>query len=236
MGGRKERNRRCCLPSSSVASAAAPLRSDSWNAPDIKWFVQSHIGGRGRGRRRRRPSEVEVYQGTHLVGIIASSSLPFLCWCLCVRLPSPFETLKASEGVYRRCTCTGSACGVFHVFLREGNDRAAAASLNSGTVSPCGPVCGEWAASAKTRDSLGMSALRCVTSARGDSDDGDGTGSGGRDVRRGRTRNELDFPFLSCRRRRRRLLGTIQTIFPLVPSLILPFLRSSFLLSCLMSR
>ena len=49
MGGRKERNRRCCLPSSSVASAAAPLRSDSWNAPDIKWFVQSHIAGRGGG-------------------------------------------------------------------------------------------------------------------------------------------------------------------------------------------
>ena len=89
------------------------------------------------GAEAEAEAEEEVYQGTHLVGIIASSSLPSCVGvCVCAPLPSPFETLKASEGVYRRCTCTGSACGVFHVFLREGNDRAAAASLNSGTVSP----------------------------------------------------------------------------------------------------
>ena len=95
------------------------------------------------------------------------------------------------------------------------------ASIYSGADSHRGPVRGEWAAGAETRDSLGMSALPRVTSARGETGTAmaAATGSGGSDARRrGRTRNELDFPFLSRRCHLLRQLGTIQTIFSLLAS------------------
>ena len=101
----RERNWRGRRPSPPPPS----LQSDSWNAPDIKWFVQSHIGGRGRGRRRWRPSEEEVYQGTHLVGIIASGSLPFLCRSVFVRAPSLHSRRSwQGRGRERRCLSSGT--------------------------------------------------------------------------------------------------------------------------------
>ena len=69
---------------------------------------------------------------------------------------------------------------------------------------------------------IGNERITFVTSARGDSDEVDDDGKwrkrcASQDERR---RNESDFPFFSGLRRR--LLGTIQTIFPLVPFSFLP--------------
>ena len=48
------------------------------------------------GAEAEAEAEEEVYQGTHLVGIIASSSLPS-CVGVCVRPPSPLHSKRSKR-------------------------------------------------------------------------------------------------------------------------------------------
>ena len=176
--------------------------------------------GRRRGKRREFIRALTWLASSHRIGL----SPLLVSVGVCARPLSPFVTLMAREGEEEKVFIVGhiqySTClellGIPCCSWRG----VTTASIYSGADSHRGPVRGEWAAGAETRDSLGMSALRRVTSASGETVAATAAaGSGGSDARRrGRTRNELDFPFLSRRCHLLRQLGTIQTIFSLLAS------------------
>ena len=130
--GRERNWRGRPAPFSSSSSPPPSLQSDSWNAPDIKWFVQSHnAAGKGADARAEAGEKEGVYQGTHLVGIIASHrALSPSCVgrCLCARPPLPIRDAHGKGGGRkRRCLSSGTystvrvwSCTVSHVVLGEG--------------------------------------------------------------------------------------------------------------------
>ena len=89
--GRERNWRGRPAPFSSSSSPPPSVQSDSWNAPDIKWFVQSHnAAGKGADGRAGGGGGKGGSLSGHSLGWhhrIAWGSLPFLCRSVFVCAP-----------------------------------------------------------------------------------------------------------------------------------------------------